>query len=653
MRPRSDIRTRVALGLLALALCAGETHVTPARAAATAASMAAASSSATSMAAASRSPTSRSATSMAAAAPTKPRARRAPAKPAGRPAVKAPTPPAWSAPPDTLPDGRRRLFWLDFALVGTEAPGSWVYEGSDFNEYYGWSGGLVRMVRRDRTTWGPYISDGFEGEDAWFVISTDATDSCRVMLTLGDPERARGPLTLGTPAGPVQTGVTTRAGEVRTVSLEVAPVDGRVAVHLQGDSCASFFVSGLAIYPPRGAKHTPNLFRGGWALGTFAGPGSRTLAPIDTTAGLARAALQRYSEYLLRMQPAEGCFSMAGSWYETAYPVRTLLAAGRLLHEPRYTEAALRSLDRFVDDQLEDANWPAGFFGHAGCPLAIETRVEPKSANLADVGTVCIALSVAGRDVDETRRQRYLKAVVRYADTFVLPNQLESGAFPNLRFAGKVYHNPYSVATGVQAANLAGLYALTDDTRYLAAAERAARFLLDNFTADNKINFYAFDSDHPAPTQLIRFGELYYLLEGLLWVQRYTTDQPLADAIQSRFRTIIWSGGGLAGSRIDDIMWRPQDAWESAKTAALLYVLTEFARNVPPPEKDKPDPNHLRETQVWIRDFTRHLATPEQAARFGVGLDPGSPGGRYAFPATGFAGLSIAAAIDPDIMYPK
>lgn len=589
----------------------------------------------------------------AARPPTKKKVARPPAGPAGARAAKPIVRPAWSAPPDSLPDGRRRLFWLDFALVGTETPGSWSYEGSDFNNYYGWSGGLVRIVRRDIATWGPYISNGFEGEDAWFVISTNATDSCRVVLTLGDPERARGPFDLGTPAGPAVTGITLKPGELRTVSLEVLPVDGRVAVHFQARECASFFVAGLALYPARGAQHTPDLFRGGWALGTFAGPGARPLAPIDTTDGVARGALRQYSDYLLRMQPAEGCFSMAGSWYETSYPVRTLLAAGRLLNEPRYTEAAVRSLDRFVNDQLGDGNWPAGFFGHAGCPLALETRVEPKSANLADVGTVCIALSVASRDVDEARRQRYRQAAIRYADTFVLPNQLDTGAFPNLRFAGKVYHNPYSVATGVQAANLAGLYALTNDERYLKAAEAAARFLLANFTSDNKINFYRFDGDKPVPTQLIRFGDLYYLLEGLLWVQRYTTDPKLSDAIQNRFRTIIWGSGGLAASRIDDIMWRPQDAWESAKTGALLYVLTEFIGHAPEPDKERKDPNHRRETEAWIRGFARQLATPEKAARFGVGLDPGSPAGRYAFPATGFSGLSLAANIDPEIIYPK
>lgn len=539
----------------------------------------------------------------------------------------------------------------------SEPPGAWAYTNASPNTYFGWAGGLVRTVRRDFGRHGYYWCDFAEGEDAWFVIAVDRPGTCRAVLTLGEPEQARGPVTVSTPAGVVAAAIRTKAGETRTVEFDLEPVDGRLAFRLRASECGSFAAAGVVIYGPRGLGMVPRLFEGGRMLGTIETGGLKPLPPPPAPAVTAddagaRETLRRLCDFLLQQQPSEGCFSRVGSWYESAYPCRTLLAAARLLDEPRYAAAAVECLDRFASEQLANANWPAGYFGHAGCQLATAARVDPQSANLADVGTMSVALLVAADQVDADRRQRFIEAARRYAEEYVLPNQLESGAFPNLKFAGTSYRHPYSVATGVQAASLAALGAITGEDRYQAASEAAARFLLTGFGTPGLYRFCQFNNETPTEIPFARIGDLFYVLEGLAWVRHYTADAALARDIQKALARYFWGAGGISGSRTDEALWKARDAWEASKQGGLLFLLTEYndgqVRGLDPESSAQ----WALASAEWVRGFRRLMADPVRAARLGIGVNPLSSEGVYGFPATGFAGIGLAASLDRTLLFP-
>jgi hypothetical protein len=542
--------------------------------------------------------------------------------------------------PDSLGDGRVRLAWLDFGLSGTQPPGAFVYDGTWRSTSWAWQAGMVRIVRRPVGAGLPYLCDFAEGESAWFVLSVDTPGPVRVRLTLGDPDADRGPVHVGRPDGPVAS-VSTQAGEFVDVAFETVPVDGRVAIHLDGRDCGSFAAAGVAVYAPAGATVTANLF-----------PPPRDAGPSEE----ARELLRRTCRWLLASRPSEGCFSFNGAWYECAYPIRTLLAGGRLLDEPEFTAAAVECLDRFVAEQLEDGGWSANYFGRADCALARAAREAPGSANLADVGTATLALVAASTQVDAVRRERYLAAARRFADERVLPHQLPNGAFPNLRFAGTEHRSPYSVATGVQAANLSALFGVTRDERYRAAAEAAGRFLLTGFGKPGRYEFHPHDREGTLLLPSIRFGDLFYVLEGLVWVRRYTADAELARGIEDALEAYLWGSGGVAGSRVDEVLWKASDSWEASKQGALLFLLNEYDRAVREsvsPTRDPIRERRRRDTETWIRDFRAWLGGPKSAARIGFACDPASPKGAFALPATGFAGIGLVSSVDPGALFPE
>lgn len=559
---------------------------------------------------------------------------------------------AHSLPPQTLPDGRERIVWLDFGKSGSAPAGAFTYDGTAPNDMYTWTGGMVRVVRRDYPRHPAYLCDFMEGEDATFELSLDAVTLCRVVVTLGDPDRPRGPVDLSLPDGVVTEGLKTAAGEYLDVGFEAAPDSGRIRLHFKGRDCASFAVSGLAVYADPGTRLTAGLHAENRRTGAPVVPA----ASNGATDGLALEVLERACRFLVDSRPAGGCFSFRGAWYECAYPIRTLLAGGRLLNEPAYTEAAVECLDRFVAEQRADGNWSATFFGIPSCELSRLDRGNNESANLADVGTIVLALVAGSADVDAARRDTWLAAARRYADEIVLPNQREDGGFPNLKHSGQDYFHPYSVATGVQAGQLAALYGATGDGRYMEAAENAARYLLADF-AEGRYNFKPHDQPAPKLIPFTRFGDLFYVLEGLVWVRQYTGDETLARSIDAGIEKYLWGGGGIAGSRVNAVFWRPINDWEASKSGGLLFLLTEYRRRVTSAiEGGATDNRQVRNrdgTEQWIRDFQTWLANPVQAAAYGIGMSPTSREGTYAFAATGFAGIGLASVVDPGSLFPR
>ncbi|HET9234690.1 MAG TPA: hypothetical protein VFP10_11170, partial [Candidatus Eisenbacteria bacterium] len=345
-------------------------------------------------------------------------------------------PPAGDWPP---------LYVVDFGPSQGLAPGAISCDAEKAIRYATWRKGMVRAIRR-ASGHDPLTCDFIEGEDALLVLATDSTATVvRCVLTLGDPDAPRGPVRILVENRDIVPPVSTRAGEHVDVAFLAVPFRGRIEIRLVAGECGSFAVNAAGVYAP-------------YTRALYELPGVYAFDPlgIDLAQSLReRQALAQYAEYLMSQRPKEGCFSYAGHWYESSYVIRSLLVAARLLGKETYRDAALACLDRFVDEQRKDGGWASQYFGHGNCGLARETRDRGVSRNLADVGTMVLALSAAIPQAEPARRAAYLRAAMAFADSMLLPNQYSAGALPNLQFLEKTYRHPYSVATGVNAANLA------------------------------------------------------------------------------------------------------------------------------------------------------------------------------------------------------
>ncbi len=319
--------------------------------------------------------------------------------------------------------------------------------------------------------------------------------------------------------------------------------------------------------------------------------------------------------------------------------MRALLAAAAYFGDSAYAEGAYRVLDRYVDEQHADGSWSAQYFGSAGCPRAAETAREGTSRNLADAGTMALCLAVAAPHADAQRRERYLASARRFADSLAVPNQLDSGAFPNLTYRGREYRHPYSVATGVQAASLAALYAATGEKRYLAPAEAAARFLAGTVEPFGAVRFHPHDAPRPVNLNPSKLGDLFYVIDGLLWVRRYGSDSTrvvLDEALGRYFRSSIGLASWPGAAR-----WLTTgNTWERSKRAGFLYLLAEYGAAT----GDTTGASRIGE-------FARALEDTAFAPYVGVAAPPDTPLGDHGFAATGFAALSVAALLDPSVLW--
>lgn len=541
-----------------------------------------------------------------------------------------------SAP--AAPAGWRREAFVDFGPPETAARGATGIDGHHRQGWVAWSGGMIRTVlRRDRPD--PLLADVAEGEDATLVLGAVPGVRYRVVLTLGDPLAERGPMDVWVDGRPAASGVRTGAGEAVDLELAARAATGRLRIHLKAADCGAFAVCGVAVYVPEEAAGggLPDLWPPTVATGQAAP------RPPGAPGVRARRTLRTYANYLLAERPAEGCFSYRGSWYESAFPIRTLLLAATLLREPRYREAAFACLDRFVREQGPDGTWSATYFGKAGCDLARAARDTTWARNLADVGCMALCLPLAAERAGRTRRAAYLEAARRFADAVVLPNQLDSGAFPNLTYAGTEFRHPYSVATGVQAASLSALYAVTGERRYLAAAERAARFLAAGFEDTRTIRFWPHGSNAARKESPGQLGDLFYILEGLLWVEHYGSPG-VRDAIRPALARYFGHDRGLA-TWPEAATWLTAGGhpWENSKRPGLLYLLAGYGM--------LPDGNTAL-TRRWRDDLLRALQDPSRLEGGEILADPDGPRGTYALAATGFAGMGIAACIRPGALYP-
>lgn len=568
-------------------------------------------------------------------------------------------------PPAALPDGRVRLGWFYFGSPEARPPGANALGGATVSDGMAWVNGMVRLWKAAAPAGSIDLGSGVEAHAAVFQVMVPSdTAGYRVVLTLGHPTREAGFVELRQGGGrsgaapgltaPLSAPLlhtTIAAGRFFDVGFELGARDGVASFQLSAEECRAFSAVSFALYGPRGMKLPGRLDYAPAPL-ALATPPRDSLAPLseDTI----RSGLDHLGVVLRRAAPADGGFSYEGSWYQNAYPLRTLLAARGAARPPsaEADSALLRPLDAFVATQRVDGAFSARYFGPLDC-LA-DAPPDNGSMNLADIGTMMTTVNIAaalaghttapygGGPVDADRATRYLAAARRYADGIVLPNQMSDGCFPNLRFDGQDFSHPYSVATATQVANLATLYAATGEPRYRAAAMRAARWLAATIQPDGRVQFYPHDNANPTVKEITEFGDTFYILEALTWAWTYAERDPDRAACHAALDAAVWGQRGLFNSRVNGVGWQLRNRWSDSKLPGMLYVLCRYralgGNGLP--------------LAGWIDDLASLIADPERMKSFGIGMDPIAPGGDYALSAAGFAGVGLAAALDPRLLVP-
>lgn len=566
---------------------------------------------------------------------------------------------------ETLRDGRVRLGWFFFGSPEARPYGGNALGGATVCDGMAWVDGMVRLWKTAPPRGAVELGSGVEGHRATFMVMVPDTADYHVTLTLGHPTRASGPVHLAPGGGftgefrqrrqPVtetRVDTTLAAGQFIDLEFELRPLDGRVAFTLFADDCALFSAVSFALYGPGGAT-LPNRI-----LDAVPAPLALATPPPDSLERLSNADVQKrlllISDQLRRVAPADGGFSYEGSWYQNAYPLRTLMAASLAVRPNGSSPDSLvrATLDAFTGTQRADGAFSARYFG----PLACLATAPPDSAsmNLADVGTMMTTLNIAAglagppgpngdtALIDPERAARYVAASRRYADAVVLPNQMSDGSFPNLRFEGQNYPHPYSVATATQIANLATLSAVTGEARYRAAALRAARWLAATIQPDGRVQFFPHDSAHPGVKEITEFGDTFYILEALTWAWTVAENEPDRAACHAALDAAVWGERGLYAGRVNGVGWALRNRWSDSKLPGLLYVLCRYralgGRGAP--------------LDDWINRLTDLFGDARRMKSFGVLVDPTAPGGEYALSAAGFAGVGLAAALDPQLLVP-
>jgi hypothetical protein len=377
----------------------------------------------------------------------------------------------------------------------------------------------------------------------------------------------------------------------------------------------------------------------------------------------ARSALRTICDWLLEHRLANGFLGdfepgRKGTnfyWYTTAYPVRTLLAGYDIFGEKKYLDAVFRIMDVLVEEQLPNGAWQQIFRDKPAnklTELELKDIYEHEWMNLADIGCIATALGLTCHYAAEPRKSLYMAALRRFCDDWAQKWQLPSGGFTNGMEAGHACTEIYSVATATEAAAFASLYAVTNNQKYMAVAEKAAHFLADHWNEDGQSVCYNHRSTKGGlvlAQPVNYFGADFYTIDGLFMVYHHTHDQSLRDKIIKVMSWYIKGERGLLALLGQNAWWPLQDAWNNSKTAGIPLAFLNYQQERSDPAVDR-----------FVSLARRFLCTADFSQRLGVMVeDADVPWGGHslqswagcAISATGFAGLSIAEMIQAGITF--
>ena len=350
-------------------------------------------------------------------------------------------------------------------------------------------------------------------------------------------------------------------------------------------------------------------------------------------------------------------------WYMVFYPVRTLMLAGKLLKQPKYTDVALKTIDVFVGEQLPNGAFTSNYRGQTTAQVSkreFEDILRKGKVNLADNGSNVMGVIQAGMMTTGERRTRYLDAARKWFDHWVPIWALPEGGYGNGIWFGHKLNAPYTCAISTVASALAAFSQVTGEGEYIENAERCISFQCANWLPDGCP--IAFDC-YPVPrrTELNDYGHSFYLLEGMCWTHHVSKNAEARALIEKRLAEWIFGKKGLLSQWSDSwfnfqFSGYPADwdnseltmsrlglrpGWELAKSNGILHAFSYYLNHI----HDDP---RLREK---VEAGLRFLSHPLKARMSGVCSDPEESYGEFAGQATGFAGLSLAEGIAKDSVF--
>ena len=349
------------------------------------------------------------------------------------------------------------------------------------------------------------------------------------------------------------------------------------------------------------------------------------------------------------------------------YPVRTLLLGGKLLNNNRYIEAAIKYTDIYLSEQLPNGGFTSNF-RRTGTESLIKKEFQnilrSGNVNIADNGSNITALLQAVPFVDNKKREKYIEAARKWFDLWVPIWALPGGGYGNGIWGGHKLNSPYTVAIATVAAAFSAFGKLTGESEYIENAEKCIGFQCSRWMEDDDGRPIFLDC-YPVPHEAILndYGHSFYLLEGMCWTHSAARDKSIRELIEKRLELWIFGKKGLlsqwgdswfnfmvkAGNAWDEKpeslpMTRSKSirlGWEMAKSNGIMHTFLYYLNHVE-------DNALLREK---VETGLKYLANPLKARMSGVMSDPEESYGAFAVQSTGFAGLSLAEAIQKDCVF--
>lgn len=480
-------------------------------------------------------------------------------------------------------------------------------------------------------------------------------------FTFYDRESNHGPFDILVNGKPVISGILTRAGEESRITAVCEAEYDRLDVTLLPQKGADCILNAFELDALDGGglkdvfPGQPSDFSGGIAALEKADK----LAPLDRIRVLA--------DWICDQRQPDGY--IGDVWganenggggtpvlYASSFPVRALLAAYALLGEKRHYDAAMRVIDLIVSEQLPNGAFLDHHTGVPTCRLTPEKQMDyitNARKPMSDVGSVIAAILTAAHYADGERRTLYTNSAKAFADGWAVRARMISGAFSDGQGLGD---SVYSVATAIQATAHALLYRVSGEEKYLEVAERAIKYLLNDYRPDgslyNRVPDLTWESTYLARLYPnYAFGHLYYIEEGLITTCMHTHDESLKARIQEALTARALGDKGFMKLVCKEDIWFPlQDTWNNAKQVGTVQTVNYLC--------------HLHPENEALDAFRRRmldvLCAPALSQRLGVGYPSSrAPKGfwrdgtlvQLSIEASSQAVLALAEKIKPGIMY--
>lgn len=349
-------------------------------------------------------------------------------------------------------------------------------------------------------------------------------------------------------------------------------------------------------------------------------------------------------------------------WYMFFYPVRTLLLGARLLDKSEYRVAAFKVVDTYLAEQLPNGAFTSNFRrqGERLSQDQLEEIFRCGKVNVADVGSNVTAVIAAAAQAPPAQRQKYLDAVRRWLDQWLILWALPEGGYGNGFWEGHKLNAPYTCAISTAATALSAFARATGEDRYARLAARCMTFQCGKWCETDGVPINLDCYPTPWQARLTDYGHSFYLLEGMCWTHGVTRDPAVQKLIADRLTQWIFSPKGLLsqwnGSWFHFAMAEPpvgsgqmpssrsmgiRPGWELAKSNGILHAFLYYLHHI----DDEP------QLRAAVQKGMGFLTCPTMARMSGVMSDPEESYGSFAVQSTGFAGLSLAEAITPDSVF--